>query len=332
MKPRKRAVRADSDIARELRRVIDLEAGALRRVSAAVDGAFTAAVRLLSRCRGKVIVTGIGKSGLIGQKIAATFASTGTAAIYLHPAEGMHGDLGIVQRRDLVLAIGKSGESEELNAMLPFLKRLKVKIVALTANRGSTLSCNADLVLETPVEYEACPLNLAPTCSTTAALAVGDALAVALMKLRGFQRKHFAMLHPGGRLGRRLTLRVSDVMRAGEHNPTVRVDAPIRDMLEEMTRKRAGAVSVVDARGRLAGIVTDYDLRRAVERGEHVPSRRIPDVMNPRPTAIRSDRLAYEAVELMANRGKPFMVLPVVDRKRKAVGLVHFHDLRARGL
>lgn len=320
------------DIERELKSVIGLEAEALLRVREAVNGKFSRAVRVLAACRGKVVVTGMGKSGLIGQKVAATLAATGTPAISLHPAEGMHGDLGVVQRGDVVLAIGKSGESDELNAILPSLKRLGVPILAVTSNSRSTLARNADLALITPIDAEACPLNLSPTCSTTAALAVGDALAVTLMKLRGFRREQFALLHPGGRLGKRLTLRVSDIMRDGEHNPTIPVTAGMRETLLEMTRKHAGAVSVVDGRGRLKGLITDNDIRRHLERGEEVLAKRVRDVMNPRPTSIRSSRLAIEAADLMGNRKYPFTVLPVVDERGRAVGMINLVDIRSRGL
>ncbi len=320
------------DIAQELRSVIDLEAKALRQVRDAVNGSFTRAVRTLARCRGKVIVTGIGKSGLIGQKIAATLAATGTPAIFLHPAEGMHGDLGIVQRQDIVLAIGKSGESDELNALLPSLKRIGAKVIAVTSSPRSTLAKRASEVLVTPIEAEACPLNLSPTCSTTAALAVGDALAVALMKLRGFRKEHFALLHPGGRLGRRLTVTVEDIMRSGDENPVVPLGETVQRALLEMTRQHAGAVSIVDRGGKLRGLVTDYDIRRHLERGENVLQKAIEDIMNPRPVSIRSDRLAAEAAELMDKRRFPFTVLPVVDAKGRAIGMINLVDIRARGL
>lgn len=320
------------DIARELRVVMDLEAGALRRVRDAMDGSYAKAVQLLARCKGKVIVTGVGKSGLIGQKIAATLTATGTPAIYLHPAEGMHGDLGIVQKNDMVLAIGKSGESDELNGILPSIRQIGAPIIALTANAQSTLARAAAIVLLTPIEAEACPLNLSPTCSTTVALAVGDALAIALMKLRGFKKEEFVLLHPGGRLGKRLTLRVADIMRHGKENPAIAVTATTSRMLIEMTEKRAGAVSVVDPKGRLVGLVTDYDIRRHLENGENVLSKKIADLMNPKPVRIRSERLAVEAVAMMIERKSPFLVMPVVDAKGKAIGMIHLHDIRARGL
>lgn len=320
------------DIAGEIRRVLGIEARALSRLRRAVDGAYTRAVSELARCRGKVILTGVGKSGLIAQKIAATFSSTGTPAAYLNPSEAMHGGLGFIQREDLVLAVGKSGESEELNSLLPALRRIGATLIAITANPRSTLARGARIVLETPVSEEACPLNLAPTSSTTAALAVGDALAVALMKLRNFGAEHFARNHPGGRLGRRLNLKVSDIMRGGESNPVVKLGDTVSRMLVEITRLQAGAVSIVDSRGRFVGLVTDYDIRRALERGKDVLSAPIRAIMNPRPTTVRAEEPAAKAIALMENRHNPFNVLPVLDRRRRPVGMVQIHDLRARGL
>lgn len=323
--------RRNSDLA-EIRRVIALEAATLLRLRDAVDASFARATTLMASCRGKIVVTGIGKSGLIAQKIAATLASTGAPALYMHPAEGMHGDIGLIQRRDLVLAVGKSGESEELNAILPTLKRLKIKIVAVTAERASTLGREADEVLVTPIDREACPLNLAPTCSTTAALAVGDALAVALMKRRGFKKHHFALLHPGGQLGKRLTLTVKDVMRSGERNPVVRVTDSASRMLSEMTRQQAGAVSVIDAKGRLKGLITDFDLRRVLAGGRDLRSMALTEIMNRKPTSVRPEMLAAEAAALMTERPRPLSLLPVADARGRSVGLLHMHDIRARGL
>lgn len=324
--------RGDARVVAEVRRVLRLEAKTLSDLARSVDGRFAKAVRLLLNCRGKVILTGVGKSGLIAQKIAATLSSTGTPAVHLDPTEAVHGGLGLVQRGDVLIAVGKSGESDELNALLPRLRALGVRIVALTANPRSTLARAAALVLETPVESEACPHNLAPTCSTTAALAAGDALAVALMKLRGFGREHFALNHPGGRLGRRLTLRVSDVMRGGEDNPVVRAGVSTGAMLVEMTRQRAGAVSVVDARGRFLGLITDYDIRRCLEKGLDTRKLPVSRIMNRRPTTIAPSAMAARAVEIMENRRNPFNVLPVVDARGRAVGMIQIHDLRARGL
>ena len=322
----------DASVRKELKRVLRLEARTLARLESAVDGGWTSAVRLLARCKGKVILTGVGKSGLVAQKIAATMSSTGTPAIHLDPTEALHGGLGLVQRGDVVVAVGKSGESDELNALLPRLRTLRASVIALTANAKSTLARAAAVTVLTPVDAEACPHNLAPTCSTTAALAAGDALAVALMMIRGFGRDHFARNHPGGRLGRRLTLTVADVMRGGEDNPTVRVDAPVSRMLIAMTDKHAGAVNVVDARGALIGLITDYDIRRCLERGQDIRSLSVRKIMNPKPTTVLPTALAARAAEIMENRANPFNVLPVVDGRRRSVGLIQIHDLRARGL
>jgi arabinose-5-phosphate isomerase len=328
MKPNRR----DAAIVSEIRRVLRLEARTLAGLDHAVDARYAAAVRLLAKCRGKVLVTGVGKSGLIAQKIAATLSSTGTPAVHLDPTDALHGGLGLVQKADVLIAVGKSGESDELNALLPRLRALGVKIVAVTANPSSTLTRAAALVLMTPIEAEACPHNLAPTSSTTAALAVGDALAVALMKVRGFGRDHFALNHPGGRLGRRLTLKVSDIMRGGEDNPVVKANISAVAMLMEMTRKRAGAVSVVDARGRLLGLITDFDIRRGLEKGLDIRKLPVSSLMNRKPTTVLPTAMAARAVEIMENRKNPFNVLPVVDARGRAVGMIQIHDLRARGL
>ncbi|MFI5350625.1 MAG: SIS domain-containing protein [Elusimicrobiota bacterium] len=316
----------------EARRVIDCEIDALKRARAAVDGAYADAVELLASCRGKVLLTGVGKSGLIAQKIAATFSSTGTPSVWLDPTEAMHGGMGIVDRRDVVVALGKSGESDELNDLLPHLRARGVKLIVVTANPRSTLAKTAQAVLTTPIAEEACPLNLAPTSSTTAALAVGDALAVALMKRRGFGAGDFARNHPGGRLGRRLTLTVADIMRSGADNPVVRVGAGMRELLVVITRRQAGAALIVDARGLLVGLVTDYDIRRALERRGDLLSLTIRSIMNPRPTTVRPEDSAAKAISVMEDRRTPFNVLPVVDGGGRAAGLIQIHDLRARGL
>ena len=328
----KRAAKTRIDARREIRRVLQIEAATLQRVRETVDGSYAKAVEWLARCKGKVILTGVGKSGLIAQKIAATLSSTGTPAAYLDPSEALHGGLGFIQRQDLIVAIGKSGESEELNDLLPPIRALGARLIAITANPKSTLARAAGLVLETPIDEEACPLDLAPTSSTTAALAVGDALAVALMKMRNFKAEHFALNHPRGRLGRRLSLRVRDIMRGGEANPIVPIGDSATQMLIKITRLQAGAASIVDSRGRFAGLVTDYDIRRALERGRDILSLSIRRIMNPKPTTIGPEELAAKAVAIMENRKNPFNVLPVVDRQRRAVGMVQIHDLRARGL
>ena len=320
------------DILEELRRVIRLEARALTHLEESLNSRFEEAVRMLQACQGKVILMGVGKSGLIANKIAATMVSTGTPAVFLHGSEGMHGDIGIVAKDDIVLAVGKSGESEELVALLPFIRKIGARIVSITANLESTLARGSDLVLITPIEEEACPLNMAPTCSTTAALVLGDALAMALMKLRNFQPDDFALFHPGGQLGRRLLLTVRDCMRRGEANPVIDLSQSIRTMLCEMTSKRAGAVSVIDDQSRLLGIITDFDIRRTLEEGKDLFAMTIAEVMNEKPNFVYDDEKAVNALELMEKREKPISVLPVLDRQDKVVGMIHLHDLVSRGL
>ncbi len=320
------------DILAELRRVIRLEAQALADLQESVNSQFEDAVRMLQACQGKVILMGVGKSGLIANKIAATMVSTGTPAVFLHGSEGMHGDIGIVAKDDIVLAVGKSGESEELLVLLPFIRKIGARIIAITAKLESTLARGSDLVLITPIEEEACPLNMAPTCSTTAALVLGDAIAMALMKLRNFQPDDFALFHPGGQLGKRLLLMVRDCMRQGEANPVIDLSKSIRMMLCEMTSKRAGAVSVIDGESRLLGLITDFDIRRILEQGKDFFSMTVAEVMNEKPTFIYDDEKAVNALEFMEKREKPISVLPVLDRQEKVVGMIHLHDLIARGL
>ena len=320
------------NVVREIRHVIGVESQSLRNAGKWVGPPFAAAVRLMYRCRGKIVVTGIGKSGLIAQKMASTLSSTGTPAIYLHPVEGMHGNLGVLHRNDVVFAIGKSGESEELINILPAIRRIGSKVICLTANKNSSLARQSSIVLHVPVVREVCPLNLAPTTSTTLALVIGDAIAIALMKLRGFSAESFALYHPGGSLGKRLLLKVSDVMRGGRRNPVVDVNDTMMNLLVEISRKWTGAANVVDRRGRLVGLVTDYDIRQAFTKGWTMSTLSIRQIMNPKPTAIRDDMMAIEALELMESRKKPFTVLPVVDRRRRSVGMLHLHDLVTAGL
>ena len=320
------------DILNELRRVIQLEGKTLTHLEESLTPQFEEAVKMLQACLGKVILMGVGKSGLIANKIAATMVSTGTPAVFLHGSEGMHGDIGIVAKDDIVLAVGKSGESDEVLALLPFIRKIGARIISITAKVESTLARGSDLVLVTPVEEEACPLNMAPTCSTTAALVLGDAIAVALMKLRNFQPDDFALFHPGGQLGKRLLLTVGDCMRQGDANPVIDVDQSIRTMLCEMTSKRAGAVSVIDDQERLLGLITDFDIRRALEEGQNVFEMTLSGVMNAKPNWVYVDEKAIRALEFMEKREKPISVLPVLDRQEKVVGMIHLHDLISRGI
>ncbi len=320
------------DLLKELRRVIDLESKTIAQLSESLGPTFEEAIQLLATCSGKVILTGVGKSGLIAQKIAATLVSTGTPAIFLHAAEGMHGDIGIVAKDDIVIAVGKSGESEELLTILPFIRRLGARIIAITAKTQSTMASLCDLVLVTPVEEEACPLNMAPTCSTTVALVLGDALAMTLMKLRNFQPTDFASYHPGGQLGKRLLLTVGDMMRSGEANAVISISSDVKSMLCEITSKRAGAVSVVDDENHLLGLVTDFDIRRVLEEGHDLFGMTIEKIMNATPASIDMDEKAIVALELMERREKPISILPVLDRDHSVVGMIHLHDLVAKGL
>ena len=316
----------------EIRRVLELEARAIADLQKNLGPDYEEAVRLLFSCQGKVVVTGVGKSGIIAQKIAATMVSTGTPAMFLHSADGMHGDVGIIQKGDVVLAIGKSGESEELNTILPVARKIGAKIISITAQLKSTMARHSDLVLHTPIEEEACPLNMVPTASTTAALVLGDALSMALMKLHNFQPEEFAVNHPGGQLGKRLLLTVGDIMRSGNDNPVIHVTADARTMLSEITRKRAGAVSVIDEDERLVGLVTDYDIRKVLERGDDLFASAIAEIMNSNPDFVFEDDNAFSALEKMEKRDKPISLLPVLDRTQKVVGMIHLHDLVACGL
>ncbi|MDH5526848.1 MAG: KpsF/GutQ family sugar-phosphate isomerase [Nitrospirota bacterium] len=311
------------------KRVFEIEAQAVADLGKKLGAEFSEAVDLCMKITGKVVVTGMGKSGLIGQKIAATMASTGTPAFFLHPAEGLHGDLGIVGRDDLVVALSNSGETSELLSILPSLKRLGVPIIAITGKNDSTLGRVADVVLNVGVAQEACPLNLAPTASTTAALAMGDALAVALLEAKGFGEEDFALSHPGGSLGRRLLMRVSDGMHTGADIPRVSPDTPMRDAIMEITKKRLGITTVVDADGQLLGVLSDGDLRRQLESGTSFLDKTAGEVMSAGGKRIAHDALAAEAVTLMERHQITSLV--VVDDGRM-VGIVHLHDLLKLGL
>ncbi|MHB1143054.1 MAG: KpsF/GutQ family sugar-phosphate isomerase [Sulfuricaulis sp.] len=312
------------------REVIQLEAEALQTLATRVDGQFAEACRLVLACQGRVIVTGMGKSGHIGGKIAATLASTGTPSFFVHPGEASHGDLGMITPGDVVLAISNSGETAEILTILPIIKRMGVKLIALLGNTNSSLARQADAILYAGVEKEACPHNLAPTASTTAALAIGDALAVTLLKSRGFTREDFARAHPAGSLGRRLLLYVSDVMHTGAAIPQVGEDANLREALLEMTGKGLGMTGVVDRHGALAGIFTDGDLRRVLARGVDVYNAKITDVMTRNPKTTRADRLAVEIVQLMQTL--KINGLFVVDEKNHVLGALNMHDLFRAGI
>jgi arabinose-5-phosphate isomerase len=303
----------------------DIEAQALLGLKARQGEHFAQACEAILACSGRVVVMGMGKSGHVGRKIAATLASTGTPAMFVHPAEASHGDLGMVTTGDVVLAISNSGEVNELAAILPALKRLGVKLVAMTGRPESTLAKHADIVLDSAVDQEACPLNLAPTASTTAQMALGDALAVALLDARGFREEDFARSHPGGSLGRKLLTHVRDLMRTGDALPVVGPETPFTDMMAEMGAKGLGAAAVVDARGKVLGIFTDGDLRRCIERGSDLRGLKAAEVMHGTPRTVRPDALAVDAADLM-EEARITLVL-VVDADYKLVGALNSNDL-----
>jgi arabinose-5-phosphate isomerase len=317
------------DVRKIAERVLRLEAKAILGLIPKLDESFERAVGLLRGCTGRVIVTGMGKSGLIGRKIAATLASTGTPAYFLHPAEGVHGDLGMVARGDVVVALSNSGETDEVLAILPLLKRLGVPIVLLTGNPGSALARQCEVVVDVGVPEEACPMNLAPTSSTTAALAAGDALALSLLELRGLRPEDYAALHPRGALGWRSLFKVADLMLTGDAIPIVPDTTPLRAVIVEMTEKRKGMTTVVDREGRLLGVITDGDLRRLHLRGDSIEDLTAGQVASREPKVIRSEDLAAKALEVMETWQITSLV--IVDQARRPVGLIHLHDvLRAK--
>jgi arabinose-5-phosphate isomerase len=307
------------------RDTLDIEAAALQGLKTRLDQRFVRAVEMVLGVKGRVVVTGMGKSGHIGRKIAATLASTGTPAMFVHPAEASHGDLGMIKPVDLVLAISNSGESDELLAILPVLKRQGVPLIAMTGGLQSSLARHADVVLDSSVEKEACPLNLAPTASTTAQLALGDALAVALLDARGFRPEDFARSHPGGSLGRRLLTHVSDVMRSGDAVPRVAPEASFSELMQEMSRKGLGASAVVDAAGRPVGVFTDGDLRRLIEKGLDLRALRAGEVMHAAPRTVLRDALAVEAAEMMEQHRITSIL--VVDSEGLLCGALNSNDL-----
>ena len=307
------------------RETLDIEAAALLRLKDRLDDRFVQAVNMVLAVQGRVVVTGMGKSGHIGRKIAATLASTGTPAMFVHPGEASHGDLGMIKTVDVVLAISNSGESDELIAILPVLKRQGVPLIALTGGLQSSLARHADVVLDCSVDKEACPLNLAPTASTTAQLAMGDALAVALLDARGFKPEDFARSHPGGSLGRKLLTHVADVMRKGDEVPQVGPDAEFTALMREMSNKGLGATSVTDSDGRVLGVFTDGDLRRLIEKGVDLRSLCAREVMHPHPRTIRHDALAVEAAEMMELYRITSIL--VVDAQGLLCGAINSNDL-----
>ncbi|TLY25112.1 MAG: KpsF/GutQ family sugar-phosphate isomerase [Nitrospirae bacterium] len=312
------------------RRVLDIEARAVQALVQRLDGGFSEAVDLLYQCKGKAVVSGMGKSGLIGQKIAATMASTGTPSFFLHPAEGLHGDLGMLARRDVLIAISNSGETQEILQLLPFMERMGIPVVAVVGRKNSTLAKNSAVALDVSVEEEACPMGLAPTASTTAALAMGDALAVALLEKRGFKEQDFAQFHPGGTLGRRLLVKVRDLMHRGQELPQVQDTVLASVAILEMSAKKLGMTTVVDRAGALLGVITDGDLRRFLEQGGDFSKITAGSLASRRPKLIGPDELAAKAVEMMERYS--ITTLVVSDNAKRIAGVVHLHDLLKHGI
>ena len=310
--------------------VIRKEAKAIADLEQKINHQFTKAVELILKSKGRVIVTGIGKSGIIGRKIAATLASTGTPAMFLHPVEGMHGDLGMVRRDDVVIAITKSGETDELFQLFPIFKRLGIPIITFTGNLSSPAADKSDVVIDVSVDEEACSNNLVPTSSTTTALVMGDALALALLDERHFSSEDFALLHPGGNLGRRLLLKVSDIMHTGSSIPAVSEDANMKETILEMTSKRFGATTVVDGNGELVGIFTDGDLRRLVEKTDDIFKLKAQEVMSKNPKTIDGEELAAKALNVMEFYNITCLI--ITNGQRKPEGIVHLHDLLKSGV
>jgi len=312
------------------KKVIDIEARAIAALKKRINKDFAGIIEHICKIKGKVIITGMGKPGFIAQKISATMSSTGTPSMYLHPAEAWHGDLGRVSRNDCVIALSNSGNTEEIVKLLPIIKRIGAKMIAFTGNMNSELAKNSDFVVDTSVKAEACSLGLAPTSSTTAMLVMGDALSVALLEKKGFKEKDFAFYHPGGILGKRLLLKVEDIMRKGLNNPVVKEDTKVKQVLVAITRARAGSASVVANNGRLTGIFTDGDLRRNLDKDPNITNKKIKDVMTKNPTTIGKDKLAADAFQLL--KTKRIDEVPVVDKNGRPIGLLDVQDLLKAGL
>ena len=322
----------DIDIESEIIKVIDIEMKGLSLLREQIDSSVKSAVEIIFNCSGKVILTGMGKSGLVAKKIASTMSSVGTPAIFMHPAEGMHGDLGIIGADDVVIAIGKSGESTELNGVLPSVKNVGAKIIGVMGEADSTLARYSDIIINIGNIEEACPFNMAPTTSSTVTMVLGDAMAVALMKMRGFDLADYALLHPGGQIGKRLTMMVSDIMLQGSNNPIINISDSVKNCISEISRKLAGAVSVVDNEGMLMGLVTDYDIRTHLEKEENIFSMKIEEIMNSNPVFIYDDEKAFSALKIMQERERPITILSVLNRKNLVVGMLRMHDLIKEGL
>lgn len=320
------------EILKIITKSIDIEIESIQHFRKSIDPSFADAVELILDCKAKVVVTGVGKSGNIAKKIASTMSSTGTPSIFIHPTDAAHGDAGGIQKNDVVIAIGKSGESDELLSIIPTIKKIGAKIIALTSNPNSKLAKESEVVIVTPVLKEACPLELAPTSSTTIALVAGDAIAMTLMEIKNFQEQDFALYHPSGRLGKRLSLSIEDVMRKGEQNSVVQLNTDLNGVLNEITTKLVGAVSVVDEQSKLVGFITDYDIRKLLTQNKLDASKIAQEIMNPNPIPFRSDMKAYDVLLSMENRKRPISVAPIVNQDEKVVGIISLHDLLQKGL
>jgi len=315
---------------RRARQVLDIEAGAIKDLKPRIGINFEKALNIILKTKGRVVVSGMGKTGIIAQKFSATLASTGTPSLFLHTAEAIHGDLGKVTADDAVIILSNSGSNEEMKQLLPLLKKIGAKVIALTGNPKSILAKYSDVVLDVSVKKEACPLGLAPTASTTATLAMADAVSICLLELKGFKEKDFAFFHPGGMLGKRLILKVEDIMRRGPTSPVVGEEKKVSEVLLKITQARAGSATVVDRAGKVKGIFTDGDLRRHLETDKDLPGRKIKDVMTKNPTVVDKDMLAASAMRILQE--KKIDEVPVVDKKRRPIGLLDVQDLLRAGL
>ncbi len=310
--------------------VLDIEAKAVKALKKRINSDFVKVIEKISKIKGRIIVTGMGKPGFIAQKISATLSSTGTPSLYLHPAEALHGDLGRVRKNDCIIALSNSGETEEICKLLPIIKKIGALLVSIVGNPRSTLAKNSDFILDVSVKKEACSLGLVPTASTTAMLAMGDALAIVLLEKKKFREKDFAFYHPGGILGKRLLLTVENIMRVGHSNPVVRENTIIKDVLLKITRARAGSANIIDKKGRLVGIFTDGDLRRHMSSKVNIANKKVKDIMTRSPITIKKDRLAAEAFQIL--RSRKIDEIPVVDGKGRPIGLLDVQDLLKAGL
>jgi arabinose-5-phosphate isomerase len=319
-------------ILEKITKAIDIELEAIQYFRSNLDTNFAKAVELIWKSSGKVVLTGVGKSGDIAKKISSTMTSTGTRAVFLHPSDAAHGDAGLMESKDIVIAIGKSGESDELLFLIPTIKRIGAKLIGITANKDSRLAKESDIVILTPILKEACPLELAPTSSTTIALIAGDAIAMALMELKNFQQDDFALYHPAGRLGKRLSLNIEDVMRKGQEIPIVKPTDSLGIVLEEMSSKFLGSTCVSDDSGKLLGFITDYDIRKLLSKGNLNPNILASEIMNTSPTRFLLGRKAYDVLLEMENRERPITVSPITNSENQIKGIVILHDLLQKGL